>query len=97
MALNKVEYVNGETVITADNLNEIQDAIIALEATGAIGPPGPQGPQGEPGPAGPQGPKGDTGDSGVYIGATAPTDPSVRVWIDTSGGADVTAWEGGSY
>ena len=31
MALNKVIYVDGETVITAENLNEIQDAIIALE------------------------------------------------------------------
>lgn len=31
MALQKVTYVNGETVITAENLNEIQDAIIALE------------------------------------------------------------------
>lgn len=31
--------------------------------------------------------KGDTGDSGVYIGDTAPTDPSVKVWIDTSGEA----------
>lgn len=28
--------------------------------------------------------KGDTGDSGVYIGTTAPTNPSVLVWIDTS-------------
>ena len=31
MALNKVTYVDGETVITAENLNDIQDAIIALE------------------------------------------------------------------
>lgn len=36
MALNKVEYVNGETVITAENLNEIQDAIIDLEQSGGI-------------------------------------------------------------
>lgn len=35
MALNKVTYVNGETVITAENLNEIQDAIIALENAGS--------------------------------------------------------------
>lgn len=31
--------------------------------------------------------KGDTGDSGVYIGSTPPTDPNVKVWIDTSGEA----------
>lgn len=36
MALNKVNYVNGETVITAENLNEIQDAIIELEESGGI-------------------------------------------------------------
>lgn len=31
MALTKVTYVNGTTVIGAENLNDIQDAIIALE------------------------------------------------------------------
>lgn len=34
MALNKVTYVDGETVITAENLNDIQDAIIELEESG---------------------------------------------------------------
>lgn len=34
MALTKRNYVSGETVITAENLNEIQDAIIALESNG---------------------------------------------------------------
>ena len=34
MALTKRNYVSGETVITAKNLNEIQDAIIALESSG---------------------------------------------------------------
>ena len=33
MALNKVEYTDKETIITAQNLNDIQDAIIALEET----------------------------------------------------------------
>ena len=33
MVLAKRNYVSGETVITAENLNEIQDAIIALEGT----------------------------------------------------------------
>lgn len=32
---------------------------------------------------GPKGDKGDTGDSGVYIGTSAPSDSSARVWIDT--------------
>lgn len=31
-----------------------------------------------------KGDKGDTGESGVYIGETAPSDPDVNVWIDTS-------------
>ena len=31
--------------------------------------------------------KGDAGDSGVYIGTTPPTDPNIKVWIDTSGEA----------
>ena len=34
MALTKVVYTNGVTVITGENLNEIQDAIIALEQGG---------------------------------------------------------------
>ncbi len=36
MALDKVIYVDGETVITAENLNDIQDAIIDLEQSGTI-------------------------------------------------------------
>lgn len=32
MALDKVDYVDGETVIYADNLNDIQDEIIANAA-----------------------------------------------------------------
>lgn len=31
MALNKCNYCDGETVITAKNLNDIQDAICDLE------------------------------------------------------------------
>lgn len=31
MALNKVTYEKGKTVISAENLNDIQDSIIALE------------------------------------------------------------------
>ena len=33
MALDKVEYTEKQTIITAQNLNDIQDAIIALEET----------------------------------------------------------------
>ena len=35
MSLTKVPYVNGQTVIGATNLNDIQDAVIALE-TGTV-------------------------------------------------------------
>ena len=31
MALSKRTYVSGQTIITAENLNDIQDSIIALE------------------------------------------------------------------
>lgn len=37
MALTKINYVSGKTVITAENLNEIQDSIIALESNGGVG------------------------------------------------------------
>ena len=36
MALQKVDYVNQVTVITAENMNDIQDAIIDLEQSGTI-------------------------------------------------------------
>lgn len=32
MALKKVNYVSGKTVITAENLNDIQDSVLALES-----------------------------------------------------------------
>ena len=54
-------------------------------ATGPQGPAGPKGDTGDQGADGPKGDKGDTGESGVYIGSTAPTDPDVNVWIDTTG------------
>lgn len=37
MALTKINYVSGKTVITAKNLNEIQDAILDLERKGGVG------------------------------------------------------------
>lgn len=33
MGLNKVNYIDQQTVISAQNLNAIQDAVIALENT----------------------------------------------------------------
>lgn len=36
MALNKVTYVDNQTVITASNLNNIQDSIITLENSGML-------------------------------------------------------------
>ena len=37
MALTKRNYVSGKTVITAENLNEIQDAVLDLERKGGVG------------------------------------------------------------
>lgn len=38
MALSKRTYVSGQTIITAENLNDIQDSIIALEKNDGIIP-----------------------------------------------------------
>ena len=32
MVLKKIEYIDEETIITAENMNDIQDAIIELES-----------------------------------------------------------------
>lgn len=80
MALTKRNYVSGETVITAANLNEIQDSIIALESNGGIAPHigdngnwyigstdtgrPSRGATGATGPVGPQGPAGPQGPQG---------------------------------
>lgn len=37
MALTKINYVSGKTVITAKNLNDIQDAVLDLESKGGVG------------------------------------------------------------
>jgi hypothetical protein len=37
MALEKVNYVSGQTIITAKNLNDIQDAVLALESKDGVG------------------------------------------------------------
>ena len=38
MSFEKRNYISGQTVITAKNLNEIQDAIITLERNGGVTP-----------------------------------------------------------
>ena len=53
-----------------------------------------QGVKGDPGE---KGDPGDPGKSGVYLGAKAPTDPDVMVWIDPSGEADVVNAKGVSF
>ena len=64
MALEKVVYEDNVTVITAAQLNAIQDEIIRVAAEvddgGLVGPTGPQGPKGDTGDTGPQGPAGHT-------------------------------------
>lgn len=37
MALTKITYVSGKTVITAKNLNDIQDAVLDLESKAGVG------------------------------------------------------------
>lgn len=77
MALTKRNYVSGETIITAENLNDIQDSIIALESNDGVTPHiGDNGnwyigstntgkpSRGATGATGPQGPKGETGTDG---------------------------------
>lgn len=81
MALTKRNYVSGETVITAKNLNEIQDAIITLENNGGITPSigdngnwyigstdtgkPSRGEKGDPGAAGAPGKSGTDGADGI--------------------------------
>ena len=100
MALTKRNYVSGETVITAENLNEIQDAIVALESNGGITPHiGDNGnwyigstdtgkpSRGATGATGPQGPAG----AGMDItGATVGQIAKITA-VDDSG--KPTAWD----
>ena len=55
---------------------------------GPRGERGLQGIQGIQGPQGPEGPQGLRGLPGVELSATQPTDTTVKVWIDISGGID---------
>ena len=52
---------------------------------------GPRGPQGI------QGIQGETGNSGVHYGHTAPTDPEVKIWIDTTDPIAVERAEDNEY
>lgn len=63
--------------------------VTTITITDKVGTTTAQVNDGVKGDTGEEGPKGDTGDSGVYIGETAPTDPDVSVWIDTSGTRDL--------
>ena len=52
---------------------------------------GPRGPQGI------QGIQGETGNSGVHYGHTEPTDPEVKIWIDTTDPVAVERAEDNEY
>ena len=82
MALSKRTYVSGQTIITAENLNDIQDSIIALEKNDGVIPHiGDNGnwylgatdtgkpSRGAKGDTGEQGPKGDPGTDYVLTSA----------------------------
>ena len=45
------------------------------------------GPAGKDGAKGDKGDTGEQGEPGVYVGATEPTDPEARIWINPEGGA----------
>lgn len=72
MAYTKQNWIDGETVITAERLMHIEEGIENEQAgpkgdkgdAGPVGPQGPKGDKGEAGETGPQGPKGDKGDTG---------------------------------
>ena len=91
MALTKRNYVSGETVITAENLNEIQDSIIALESNGGITPTiGDNGnwylgeeDTGKPS----RGEKGEKGDTGA-TGPAGPQGPAGAPGKNGAAGAD---------
>lgn len=76
MALEKVVYEDNVTVITAAQLNAIQDEIIRVAAE-----------VGDGGLVGPQGPKGDPGPAGIVISSTQPTGDTHPVWLDPNGDA----------
>lgn len=67
MAYEKQEWKNGEdgnTPITADSLNHIEEGIAKKAKQGPEGPKGEQGPEGKAGPTGKEGPQGKTGPAG---------------------------------
>ena len=79
---------NAEPTVTVEASGEDTSKIFNFVfgiPKGAKGDTGEKGPQGEPGEQGPVGEKGADGDSGVYVGASAPTDPQKNVWIDPTG------------
>jgi hypothetical protein len=81
---------NKNTVLFAEDLNQITNAINELEENG-IGGTGPQGPQGETGPQGPQGetgPQGPSGDFNVVLNSSVSL---ITPSVDSSNLFDITA------
>ena len=74
---------DGAVIVSSDTKISLQ----VLVADGLVA--GPRGLTGATGATGPQGNIGPTGSSGVYIGATAPIDSSVNVWINPNGSSMV--------
>ena len=54
MAYEKQTWVNDETVISAERMNQMEEGIEAA-TNGTVGPAGPQGEKGDTGPQGPAG------------------------------------------
>lgn len=67
---------------------EGNEAVGPTGPTGATGEPGKRGDPGADGAPGPTGATGPAGRDSVFVGATAPTDPGVAVWINPN--ADAT-------
>lgn len=92
MAYIPTVWIDGETPVNAENLNKLEDGVqensSAIEEINTARANGEF--QGEPGPAGPQGPKGDPGeqgekgDAGVHLGAAAPEDAGIALWVAPS-------------
>lgn len=63
----------GETPITAERLNHIEQGIAEVELL--EGPEGPEGPRGLEGPEGPEGPQGEPGQDGAEGPQGPPGEP----------------------
>lgn len=59
-----------------------EEGMPTIAAAFIKGEKGDKGDKGDTGEQGLKGNTGDTGESGVFIGSTAPTDSSIKVWIN---------------